>query len=262
MNLEHIGLTVEDIKLFLLVLTRVSTLLFLTPIFGGQSIHMRLKAGLALVVSALLFPVVKQSLPEFPESWIAIVNLVAGEVIIGMTLGLIVYIFFAGIQLAGELAGFQIGFSIINVIDPQSGVESSVLAQFGYWIAIVAFFIFNGHHVLLRGLKESFDILHVGSIGLSQGLFETVNNAGAQIFSSAIKIGAPVIVVLLMVSAGFGICARFIPQMNILIISFPIQIVVGLIFFGLSLSIMLQFIRGYIDGLDGILINAMRLMKA
>jgi flagellar biosynthetic protein FliR len=154
------------------------------------------------------------------------------------------------------------GFAIINVLDPQTGVQASIIAQFGYWVAILIFLILNGHHLLLKALKESFDIINVGSIGFSEGLFKTVVDASSHMFLLAIKIGAPAIAALLFVSAAFGICAKFTPQMNILIVAFPIKIVVGLIFFGLSLEILLRIIKGYLGNFDTALINIMNLMKA
>lgn len=252
----------EQLKAFILIFMRITIVLFLLPIFGSSMVYVRVKAGLALLISVVLFPVISPDLKLFPENLLSGVNLVLSECIIGMIIGLMVRMFFASVQLAGQLIGFQMGFAIINVLDPQTGVQASIIAQFGYWVAILIFLILNGHHLLLKALKESFDIINVGSIGFSEGLFKTIIDASSHMFLLAIKIGAPAIAALLFVSAAFGICAKFTPQMNILIVAFPIKIVVGLIFFGLSLEILLRIIKGYLGNFDTALINIMNLMKA
>jgi flagellar biosynthetic protein FliR len=251
----------EQIKAFILIFIRVSIVLFLLPIFGSNIVQMRLKAGLALIIAVILCSVIRPDINSFPETLLSTVNLILSECVIGMIIGLMIRMFFSAVQLAGQLIGFQMGFAIINVLDPQTGTQASIIAQFGYWIVVLVFLLLNGHHLLLNGLKESFDIINVGSIRLNQGLFQTVVAASSRMFLLAIKIGAPAIAALLFVSAAFGICAKFAPQMNILIVAFPIKIVVGLIFFGLSLQILLRVTKGYLGSFDTLLINIMNLMK-
>ncbi len=252
----------EQIKAFILIFIRVSIVLFLLPIFGSNIIQMRLKAGLALIIAGILCTVIKPDINLFPETLLSAANLILSECVIGMIIGLMIRMFFTAVQLAGQLIGFQMGFAIVNILDPQTGTQASIIAQFGYWIVVLVFLLLNGHHLLLNGLKESFDIINIGSIRLSQGLFQTVIDTASRMFVLAIKVGAPAIAALLFVSAAFGICAKFAPQMNILIVAFPIKIVVGLIFFGLSLQIILRVTKGYLGSLDTLLINIMNLMKA
>ncbi|MBW2645640.1 MAG: flagellar biosynthetic protein FliR [Deltaproteobacteria bacterium] len=260
--MELLTFSPEQIKAFILIFIRVSIVLFLLPIFGSNIVQMRLKAGLALVIAVILCSVIRPDISSFPETLLSTVNLMLSECVIGMIIGLMIRMFFSAAQLAGQLIGFQMGFAIINVLDPQTGTQASILAMFGYWVVVLVFLLLNGHHLLLNGLKESFDIINVGSIRLSQGLFQTVIDTASRMFVLAIKIGAPAIAALLFVSAAFGICAKFAPQMNILIVAFPIKIVVGLIFFGLSLQIILRVTKGYLGSLDTLLINIMNLMKA
>lgn len=260
--MELLSFSPEHIKAFLLVFIRVSIVLFLLPIFGSDMVQTRIKAGLAFFVAVILFSVIKPDVNLFPGNLLSGANLILSECVIGMILGLTIRMFFTAVQVAGQLIGFQMGFAIINVLDPQTGTQASIIAQFGYWIVVLVFLLLNGHHLLLNGLKESFDIINVGSIGLNQGLLQTVIDTASRMFSLAIKIGAPAIAALLFVSASFGICAKFAPQMNILIVAFPIKIVVGLIFFGLSFQILLRITKGYVGSLDTVLINIMNLMKA
>ncbi|MBW2266052.1 MAG: flagellar biosynthetic protein FliR, partial [Deltaproteobacteria bacterium] len=137
----------------------------------------------------------------------------------------------------------------------------SILAQLGYWVALLCFLILDGHHVLLETLANSFSIIKMGSLGIGAGIFNRISEVSGDMFAMAIKIGAPAIAALLLTSAAFGIIARVVPQVNVLIVAFPIKIVVGLFFFGISLQILLHFTRQYVTGFEGMLTVIMRLMR-
>ncbi len=142
------------------------------------------------------------------------------------------------------------GFAIANVMDPESGAQTPIVAHMGYWIAILVFLLLNGHHILLKTLADSFSIVEVGSFGFRDGLFQNILEASGDMFTLAIKFGAPAIAALLFTSAAFGIVAKVVPQMNILIVAFPLKIVVGLFFFGLSLRVLLCLMDQYVVGLE------------
>lgn len=259
--MDLLGLSPEEFKSLVLILIRISIVLFLLPIFGGRMLPNPVKAGLALMITIVLFPVIRPDPKLFPEGLLGVVNLILAELVLGLVIGLTIRLFFAAIQLAGQLIGFQMGFAIANVLDPESGAQGSILAQMGYWIAILIFLLLDGHHVLLRALADSFSIIEVGSLGLSKGLFHKMLEASGDMFAVAIKVGAPAIAALLLTSAAFGIIAKVVPQMNILIVAFPLKIVVGLFFFGLSLEVLLYCMQQYLVGFEGMLKVIMGLVR-
>lgn len=259
--MDLLGLSPEEFKSLVLILIRISIVLFLLPIFGGRMLPNPVKAGLALMITIVLFPVIRPDPKLFPEGLLGVVNLILAELVLGLIIGLTIRLFFAAIQLAGQLIGFQMGFAIANVLDPESGAQGSILAQMGYWIAILIFLLLDGHHVLLRTLADSFSIIEVGSLGFSKGLFHKMLEASGDMFAVAIKVGAPAIAALLLTSAAFGIIAKVVPQMNILIVAFPLKIVVGLFFFGLSLEVLLYFMKQYLVGFQGMLKVIMGLLR-
>lgn len=251
--MELISLSPEQFKSFALVLTRISIVLFMLPIFGTAVLPNLVKAGLALIISVALFTVVRPDPHLFPESLLSSLNLLVSELIFGLVIGLTIRLFFAAIQLGGHLVGFQMGFGISNVMDPESGAQTPIVAHMGYWIAILFFLLLNGHHILLKTLADSFSIVEVGSFGFRDGLFQNILEASGDMFTLAIKFGAPAIAALLFTSAAFGIVAKVVPQMNILIVAFPLKIVVGLFFFGLSLKVLLYLANQYVVGLESML---------
>ncbi len=162
----------------------------------------------------------------------------------------------------GQLVGFQTGFAITNILDPQSGTQVSILSNIAYLVAMVLFLILNGHHILLNAIRESFEIINVGSLSLDRRIFQEIINASGDMFVIAIKIGAPAIAALLFTKVVFGLITKLIPQMNIMIVAFPVQIVIGLIFFGVCLNVILRFMERYLGDLDSLLINTMNCLKA
>ncbi len=240
-------------KIFILILTRVSVVLFMFPLFASSMIPALVKAGLAMVMTLILFPVVPVDPRFFPENIVDTGILIVSELFIGLVLALSVQLFFGAAQLAGQLIGFQMGFSIINVLDPQTGTQVSIIDQIGFEVVFVIFLLLNGHHALIHALVESFRIVHFGSIDLHPGFLARVVELSADMFMLAVKMGAPAIAALLFTSVAFGICAKFMPQMNILIAAFPVKIVVGLFFFGLSFQVIALLTESYFSRFPALL---------
>jgi flagellar biosynthetic protein FliR len=259
-EMEILTFSPEQFKSFVLILVRISIVLFMFPILGAGIWPNMVKAGLALTITIVLFPVVRLDHTLFPETTLGGARLIVSELVLGLIIGLTVHLLFAAVQLAGQLVGFQMGFAIANVLDPESGVQSPVLAQMGSWVASLIFLLLNGHHVLLNTLAESFDVVQVGSLWLGDGLFHKMLELSGDMFTMAVKLGAPAIAALLMTSAAFGIVSKVVPQMNILIAAFPVTIVMGLFFFGVCLEALLYFMRQYVAGFGNMLRTIMALM--
>jgi flagellar biosynthetic protein FliR len=258
---EIFSLSYDEFKTFFLILTRVSVILFLFPFFSSRVIPVFTKAGLALVITVILCPVIDTLRGDFPTTAWGMARMVLSELIVGMILGLLVQMFFEGIKIMGQLVGFQTGFAITNILDPQSGMQVSILSNMAYLVAMVLFLLLNGHHILLGAMRESFQIIEVGSLNLNRQIFQRVMASSADMFVIAIKIGAPAIAALLFTKVAFGLITKLMPQMNIMIVAFPVQIVVGLLFFGVCLSVLLGSMEKYLGGLGPVLTNTMLWLK-
>ena len=246
-----------EFRTFMLVLIRVTIVLFMFPVFSSNVFPRRLKMGFALVVTLLLYSVVELDLSRFPLSVPAIGLLVLAEAMIGLTLGLCLRIFFGSVQLAGQIIGFQMGFAMINVVDPQTGSNVSIMDQIGYWVCIVVFLLLNGHHIIFLAVIDSFKLIPIGFFMMQEVMVAKILELAGQLFVLAVKIGAPVIVALTFVSVGFGLMAKFSPQMNVMIVAFPLKIIAGLVLFGLVLQIIVVVTQAYIKEFKQILMTLM-----
>jgi len=251
---------IQTVERFFLVLMRLSVLIFMFPFFNSRIFPALVKTGLALLLSITLFPVVTMDLAGFPETLPELAAIVFVEFTIGLILGLLVQLMFEAIRLMGHLVGFETGFAIANVFDPQSGAQVSLMANFSYFTAMALFLLLNGHHVLIHAMKESFEIIPLGTMMMDQRIVGEMLSIAGKMFVIAIKIGAPAIAALLFTKVGFGLITKLIPQMNIMIVGFPIQVGMGLFFFGICLDALMTFMEAYVSDLGLFLINIMGLM--
>ena len=220
------GYWLDQFHIFLLILLRISTLLIVAPIFGHRLFLARAKVGLAVMVSMVVFPLVDGF--DVPEGFFPYAVMMVGEVILGLVLGYVVLLLFIGIQFAGQLAGLQMGFGIVNVIDPQSHDQISIIGQFLNILAILMVLTLDGHHIILNGLLGSFEAVPLGGVVLQASIAHKLIALSSEVFVIAIKISAPILVALFLISTAMGVLARTVPQMNVFIVGFPVQLAVGL----------------------------------
>jgi flagellar biosynthetic protein FliR len=237
-------LTVEGAELFGLLLVRCLGFYMAGPLFTERGLPGQVKVLLAAGTAIALLPIVPfgplpaTDLPHF-------VLAVAGETFMGILLGFGAGLPFIGIRMAAELIGIQVGFGIVNVIDPREGERVSVLGRFYELAAIMVFLALNGHHLLLRALGTSIRVVPIGGVAPSPGLVGHLVGMAGSMFVTALAVGAPLIAVLFLTDAAMGFVARTVPQMNIFIVGFPVKIAIGL--FGIAVT--LPFFMRTIDRL-------------
>jgi flagellar biosynthesis protein FliR len=251
----------REVEVFLLILVRVGMVLFLFPFFNSRMIPLPCKAGLCMLLTVLFFPVVDMRGAQLPPSAAGVFRLLVAEFVAGVILGLMVQTFFEAVRMMGQMVGFQTGFAITNILDPQSGIQVSILSNMAYLVTLVLFLALDGHHLFLRALRESYEILPVGALDLKAEPFVKLTEKFGDMFVLAIKMGAPAIVGLLFLKAALGLVTKAIPQMNVMIVAFPLQIVFGLFLFGISLRMVLLLTEKYLMDLTPTLVNTLAWMK-
>lgn len=230
-----LSIPLPQLQLFFLVFVRVAAIVASIPVFGGQNIPVLLKGGLILAVSVLVFPQLTPNPHDVLQDGVAFAVGVAGEVMLGVAIGLVVQMIFAGVQLAGQLAGYQMGLAIANVLDPDSSDQIPLISQVYQVFAVLIFVTVNAHYWCLGALMDSFRLVPPLTFHLNGSIMEQLIRLGGNVFTIGVKVGAPVIVVLLLTSVAFGLIARTVPQMNVFIVAIPLKIAIGLLFVFLSL---------------------------
>lgn len=243
--MELIGLISEKLGLFLIIFARVSGIFSLSPFFGSKNIPAYIKIGLALFIALILLPVIITKPPAIavPQELFPYIGLIITEFIIGLIMGFASYLVFAAVQMAGGLIDAQIGFSIVSVLDPQSGMQLPLLGTFKYMLAMLLFLGINGHHVVLAALSESFQRVPIGSSISHESVVAQVTDMFAASFAFAFKIALPAIVTLFLLDVAFGIMARTVPQMNVFMVGMPAKIIVGLFMLAIALPVYIVIVQ-------------------
>jgi len=251
--------TIGDFTFFTLVLGRIAGIFAAIPLFGGKRVPMTIRAAAILAMALVLFPVVREHIPRMPDDTISLVILIIRETLVGLTLSLLSQIIFAAVSLCGQMIGTQMGLSIASILNPDIG-HVTVISNVQDLIATLIFLTLGIHHVFIRAIVESYSVIPVGAWHMSDGLIRTLVTATSGLFILAIKLAAPVMVALLAAGVVLGIIARSFPQMNVFMISFPLNIGIGFLVLGLTLMAFSKTIAdafGAISGQIGILFRLM-----
>ena len=214
---------------FFLVLLRVSGIFITAPVISSSSIPRPVRIYFTLICSLIVYNLIPHNLSLEHFSTPAYFLLIIKELMIGLLLGMIPKAIFAMIDFAGTIVGFQMGFSIANVVDPQADTQVSIIAAFEGLLATFLFVSLDGHHIFFEALAVSYNKVPVGAFLFSAGKIDFLLRMVSDIFIIGVKLGAPLIVPLLFVNVILGFMARSIPQLNVFVIGFPLTIGVGLI---------------------------------
>lgn len=235
-----------------LTLFRISVVLFLLPFFGGKSVPTLVKAALVLVLTLAVWPALSFPGTLMPANPWEIIVMFLGELLLGLIMGMMVQFLFSAIQMGGQIIGFQMGFSMVNVVDPSTGTSETATAHFLYMIAMLTFFALDGPLHLLAGVAGSFELVPPGTLLLTTEAVKNVFSFSAQLFVLAIHIAAPVMAAIFMIDLAMALIGRAAPQMHILVLGFPVKIAVGFFFLSFLFDIMSSYVGNYIQGLDAV----------
>lgn len=247
--MEAFGIGMDTIYAYLLLVVRVACILLLAPVLGGRSLPWLLRLHLVLVVALVLLPGVELgAAPPFGGP-MAMARDVLRELLVGVTLGSLSLLLFAAVEMAGTLVGYQMGFAIVNVLDPQSETQIAVLAQFKYLLAAALFLALDGHHLVVEALQRSLVLVPLGGAHASRPLADALTRHTAEMFATGLQLGAPAIASLIAVTVALGLVARAVPQMNVFIVGLPLQILVGLGTVGVALPVFYAAITRAFSGM-------------
>lgn len=206
---------------------RLTGIMLFAPFFGSVVIPARVKAVLVLALTALLYPMISGRIPHMSISqW---PMMAFSELLIGIALGVVTNVVFDGVQMAGQVLSVQMGFSLVNILDPQTQVESTVMATFHQTIALLIFLRLNVHFWILRALARSFDYLPPSSGHFGAAFTSAVLQAGSSVFSVGIQIAAPVLSATLVADIALGLLGKASPQLPLMLLGPAVKSILGML---------------------------------
>jgi flagellar biosynthetic protein FliR len=218
--------------LFSLVLARTFGLFMGAPVFSGRGLPRRFRVALAVIVSVALLPAAAGR--PLPDGAYSVGGAMVYEGILGLGIWLIVRMMLTAFQIAGGLISFQAGFAMAAAFDPISGTRSTVIQTLHLHLVTMLFLLVDGHHLLLRSLAASYEVIPAASGAVIADLTRTLFVTGTAMFEMGARIAGPVTGLLLLVNAVVGFLNRIMPQLSIFNIGFPMQVCMGLVALFLS----------------------------
>ncbi len=248
--LEFLTYGADKLQTLLLITFRAGGLFLTAPILGHHSIPMTVRAGFAVVLAIVLIPFAAQTpVPAVASIWL-LALLAAKELLIGLIIGFFFSLLFNGVRMGGGIVGFQMGLLMANVLDPEAGSQVSVIAEFWIVIASLIFLAIDGHHAIISAFADSYKLLPVGAVSFSGPAGEMIIRFSAYAFTMAIKISAPIVITLFLVSVALGVVARTVPQMNIFIVGMPLKIGIGFLVLAVALPLFKNIVNHTLNYLD------------
>ena len=245
--------TIEQLLGGLLIIgVRMSGLVLFAPFFGSVAVPVRIKPMLVLTFTALLYPLVMNKLPHLVISeWpMAIFS----ELLVGVAIGIATSVVFDGIQMAGQILSVQLGYSLVNILDPQTQVESTVVATFHQTIAMLIFLRIGVHLWILRAMAESFNYLPVCSGHSSASFTAATIKACGSVFSIGLQLAAPVLSATLLSDLALALLGKAAPQLPLMMLGPAVKTIPGLL-------ILMAALRYWPSLFERMFLNSIRTMN-
>jgi len=239
----------------LMVFLRMLSFCTTVPIFFPKGTPIIMKVFIAGVLSFLIAPIIDTSSLQQIDNNIYLIIFIINEIIAGLIMGLITNTVFNIMKMAGQLMDTHVGLGMINLFDPNTNSNSTLIENLMYWISLMIFFLIDGHHLLLQLLIQSFKSIGLGQSLLSLGSVWVAVNSIINYFTIGLKIAIPIVLIILITDIVLGLVSRTVPQLNIMILGLPLKLLVGLTVIMLALPTIFKGIVLAFDKLPDIFNN-------
>ncbi len=257
MNFEQIfGVTFSQV---LLGFTRASGMIMSAPIFQSRNIPPQVKVVLAFGLALVVAPFIVGGIDLNQFTFGMAVYTLIQEILTGLIMGFMVNLTMYAIQIAGYYFDVQMGFGMVNVLDPTTGAQMPLLGQLNFIMASLIFLAINGHHTVIASFIQSYQVIKPGMFLIKKEAVGVFVMAFTNMFYLGFKIGLPIMGTIFLADVALGIIAKLIPQINVFIVGFPIKIILGLIMLIFFISVYIMLIEATFSN-SGDTFKMMRLM--
>jgi len=238
---------------FMLVLTRVSAFFIIAPVFSSEIVTARIRICIVVLIS-VFFAAVSPLPVDFGQvTELQAILLLINESIYGFALGLISALVYSGVKIAGQHIEREMGLTMGEILDPITGESGESLGLVIDMIFILMFLTANGHHLLLMIISKSYQVFPVGSSASIADLVEGVVEAGSVMLTVSLRLAAPMLAAFLLLLIVLAVFSRLMPDMDILFISMPLRVGLGLLMLGTFLPFISQFVSEFADWMGKLL---------
>lgn len=237
-----------EFQAFLVLISRIGGLVAALPVLSGRAVPMKVKAALILSLGILLAPLIR--LPVVPYDPVVLAAGLVSEMVIGLAIGLAVRMFFSALEIAGEMIGVQMGFGVVQLFDPSTALQTSIIGQYFTLLASLIFLSLNGHLLLVATILSSYESIPAFGASLPGGMGDDILRLSQHMFIVGLKLAAPVLVIILLINILLALLGRAVAQINVFVLSFPVTIAGGLAVLGLSTPFIVTLLVEEIERLE------------
>jgi flagellar biosynthetic protein FliR len=245
--MNSLSVVYTNIDVFLLVLVRIASFIFVSPVFGRRGIPATTKIGLTAILSVVIM-LGFETFPDVAEMGSGMyLGLVIKEALIGISISFITLIFFTVFYGIGQLADMQIGFNVGGIYDAQMQMQVPLTGNFFYLMGFLTFLVLNGASKMIFLIHSMYDSIPIVGNGFSNTFYEIFFNAFTFTYAYAVRIILPLTLLLLITQFILGVIIKFVPQMNVFIIGIPVKIAISLIILNFLIGPLFQLMDVYFD---------------
>ncbi|HEY3677276.1 MAG TPA: flagellar biosynthetic protein FliR, partial [Bradyrhizobium sp.] len=225
---------------FMLVFARVGAMVMLLPGLGESNIPVRIKLGIALLLTLILLPLHRQAYQIDMQSIAPMVVMMIHEVIVGIVLGATARVTLSALQVGGAVIAQQMGLGFVTSVDPTQGQQGVLIGNFLTMLGVTLLFATDSHYLVIAALNDSYAIFSPGDLMPSGDIAALATRAFTAAFKIGLQLSAPFLVFGLVFNIGLGVLARLMPQMQVYFVGVPLSILAGFLIFSLVLVAMMS----------------------
>ncbi len=224
---------INNFETILLIFARIGGAIYLIPIFSGNNIPRSVKISFSFIIAVLIFSTGIVSYVDFNNSAIGYIFLLTKEIVTGIILSFIVFMFFSIFYFAGQMLDYQLGFSMVSVFDPLTQIQAPITGNMIYYVCSILLIQSGGLNAILLAIFESYETMPIGSANLigNEGIANYFVLLSSYFIEAGLKIAAPIMGTVIMIDVSLGILVKALPQMNVFVVGMPIKVLIGLTVF-------------------------------
>lgn len=239
--------TQAQVILFALILMRMLAFVISSAFFGAQNISVQVKLLFSLTFTSILFPLVSVQGVDLLTVSNELIHLTLREILIGLMLGFLTRMFFFTVSMVGDFTSVSMGLNSAQLFNPMMGSMGGAMEQFYSILGILIFLGIDGHHLFLVAIAQSYQMVPVASMSLNLKPFAEMALFGQEILILAVKLCAPILVAMLLSNIAMGILGRAVPQINVMVTSQPVNMMIGLAVLIVCLPLFYMQMNGLLD---------------
>jgi flagellar biosynthetic protein FliR len=232
----------------MLEFARIGAMVMLLPGFGEVNIPVRIRLGIALMLTMILLPLHRAAYTVDMNSMAPLMVMMVHEIIIGVVLGATARVTLSALQVAGSVIAQQLGLGFVTSIDPTQGQQGALIGNFLTILGLTLLFATDMHHLVIAALNDSYNVFAPGQLLPSGDVASLFTRAFTTAFKIGIQLAAPFIVFGLVFNLGLGILARLMPQMQVYFVGVPLSILGGFMILAVIIATMMGTFMDYFGG--------------